>query len=191
MAQLACGLKESGKRFPWVSKPWSVDDETGLPAGFDEVARQVLVVEWCHQSVLAHPAVATFLTHCGWNSSLEVLTAGVPIVALPNFGDQKTNAKFLVDCQRRSDSELMRSLSDRSRKRYVNIAMWKSRDGRGSGRERIVGPERHGIRGRHSEQVAGAKKDPDPNSTMDKTRVAGSQPRGSWQLTSQNLVSKV
>lgn len=141
---MACGLKESGKRFPWVSKPWSVDDETGLPAGFDEVARQVLVVEWCHQSVLAHPAVATFLTHCGWNSSLEVLTAGVPIVALPNFGDQKTNAKFLVDCQRRSDSELMRSLSDRSRKRYVNIAMWKSRTaeavaGSGSSDRNVMG----------------------------------------------------
>lgn len=98
MADLARVLKESGKRFLWVLKPWSTGSDAGLPAGFEEVvAEWGMVVEWCHQeSVLAHPAVAAFLTHCGWNS-LEPFAAGVPIVALPHLSDQKTNAKFLVD----------------------------------------------------------------------------------------------
>jgi UDP:flavonoid glycosyltransferase YjiC (YdhE family) len=57
-----------------------------------------MVVPWSPQDrVLAHPAVACFLTHCGWNSTLETVAAGVPVVAFPQWGDQCTDAKFLVD----------------------------------------------------------------------------------------------
>ena len=55
-------------------------------------------MQWSPQEeVLAHPSVACFLTHCGWNSSMEALTLGVPMLTFPAWGDQVTNAKFLVD----------------------------------------------------------------------------------------------
>ncbi|KAK4384516.1 Cinnamate beta-D-glucosyltransferase [Sesamum angolense] len=56
------------------------------------------IVKWCPQEqVLAHPSTACFVTHCGWNSTMEALASGVPVVAFPQWGDQVTNAKFLVD----------------------------------------------------------------------------------------------
>lgn len=176
-------MKESGKRFLWVLKPWSTGGDTGLPAGFEEeVAGRGMVVEWCHQeSVLAHPAVAAFLTHCGWNSSLEALAAGVPIVALPNFGDQKTNAKFLVDVYgvgvrireltaaeigQRVEEIFVGPVVEKTRR---NVAMWKSRTAEavagGGSSDRNIMEFVDDIRSRW----AGVSKDPDPNSTMDQT----------------------
>ena len=56
------------------------------------------MIQWSPQEeVLAHPSVACFITHCGWNSSVEALTLGVPVVTFPQWGDQVINAKFLVD----------------------------------------------------------------------------------------------
>jgi len=47
--------------------------------------------------VLAHEAVGCFVTHCGWNSTLETLCLGVPTVAVPCWSDQNTNAKYVAD----------------------------------------------------------------------------------------------
>ena len=56
------------------------------------------VVQWSPQEqVLAHPSLACFLTHCGWNSTIEAMASGVPLLAFPQWGDQVTNAKYLVD----------------------------------------------------------------------------------------------
>ncbi|KAK7308195.1 hypothetical protein VNO77_41795 [Canavalia gladiata] len=100
--EIAYGLLESGVCFLWVMKPphkHSGNEMVSLPHGFAEKAgNKGKVVQWSPQEqVLAHPSVACFVTHCGWNSSMEALTSGIPIVAFPQWGDQVTNAKYLVD----------------------------------------------------------------------------------------------
>ncbi|KAK7343490.1 hypothetical protein VNO77_12272 [Canavalia gladiata] len=100
--EIAYGLVDSQISFLWVLKPPS--KESGfqphvLPDGFIEGTREKgKVVTWSPQEeVLAHPSVTCFMTHCGWNSSMEALTLGVPMLTFPAWGDQVTNAKFLVD----------------------------------------------------------------------------------------------
>ncbi|XP_031495854.1 gallate 1-beta-glucosyltransferase 84A24-like [Nymphaea colorata] len=102
MAELAWGLKNSGTRFMWMVKPKVDDSDSGLPEDFvDEGLDRGRVVPWCPQTdVLRHRAVAGFLTHCGWNSTLETIAAGVPVIAFPSWSDQPTNAKFIVDVYR-------------------------------------------------------------------------------------------
>ncbi|XP_040377045.1 gallate 1-beta-glucosyltransferase-like [Oryza brachyantha] len=96
VAEMAHGLASTGRPFLWVVRP---DSRELLPEGFlDAVAGRGMVVPWSPQDqVLAHPSVACFLTHCGWNSTLETVAAGMPVVAFPQWGDQCTDAKFLVD----------------------------------------------------------------------------------------------
>ncbi|CAK9165694.1 unnamed protein product [Ilex paraguariensis] len=73
-----------------------------LPVGFSEGTKdQGLMVQWSPQTkVLAHQSVGCFLSHCGWNSLLEAITAGVPVLAYPKWTDQPTNAKLIVDVLR-------------------------------------------------------------------------------------------
>ncbi|XP_031384240.1 UDP-glycosyltransferase 74E2-like [Punica granatum] len=98
MEELAWGLKNSKIHFLWVVRE---SEKKKLPAGFlDEIAPSDmgLVVGWCSQlEVLAHKAVGCFVTHCGWNSTLEALCLGVPLVAMAQWTDQPTNAKFIED----------------------------------------------------------------------------------------------
>ncbi|KAJ1383924.1 UDP-glucuronosyl/UDP-glucosyltransferase [Sesbania bispinosa] len=71
-----------------------------LPDGFFEKIneRGSKVVEWSPQEdVLAHPSVACYFSHCGWNSTVEAVSLGVPVLTFSQFSDQVTNAKLLVD----------------------------------------------------------------------------------------------
>nr|CAD1823098.1 unnamed protein product [Ananas comosus var. bracteatus] len=103
MAEMAWGLRDSGRPFLWVVRQESrgllpEDFLEGLTTTEGDVGRRGFVVGWSPQDrVLSHPAVGCFLTHCGWNSTLEALSAGLPVIAFPQWGDQVTNAKFLVD----------------------------------------------------------------------------------------------
>ncbi|XP_077225190.1 gallate 1-beta-glucosyltransferase 84A24-like [Tasmannia lanceolata] len=99
MEEIALGIRNSGRSFLWVVKPAINSTETGLPEGFvEETAERGKVVGWCPQEkVLSHPSVACFFTHCGWNSSMESLSSGIPVIGFPQFGDQVTNAKFLSE----------------------------------------------------------------------------------------------
>jgi pathogen-inducible salicylic acid glucosyltransferase len=64
----------------------------------EETSEKGLVVRWCPQlEVLAHDAVGCFVTHCGWNSTLEAFSLGVPMVRVPYWSDQSTNAKYIMD----------------------------------------------------------------------------------------------
>ncbi|CAK9133720.1 unnamed protein product [Ilex paraguariensis] len=57
-----------------------------------------MIVPWCSQlEVLSHPSLGCFVTHCGWNSTLESLVTGVPVVAFPHWSDQTTNARMIED----------------------------------------------------------------------------------------------
>ncbi|XP_054787316.1 gallate 1-beta-glucosyltransferase-like [Prosopis cineraria] len=100
--EIAYGLLDSQVSFLWVRKPpektQSLQSHV-LPDGFLEKTKdRGKVVQWSPQEeVLAHPSVSCFVTHCGWNSSVEALTCGVPVLTFPAWGDQVTNAKFLVD----------------------------------------------------------------------------------------------
>ncbi|KZV14099.1 cinnamate beta-D-glucosyltransferase-like [Dorcoceras hygrometricum] len=100
--EIAYGLLSSGVSFLWVMKPPA--PETGLlphvlPEGLmEKVGDRGKIVQWSPQEeVLAHCSTACFLTHCGWNSTMEALASGVPVVAFPQWGDQVTDAKYLVD----------------------------------------------------------------------------------------------
>lgn len=95
--EMAWALKRSDLNFLWVVR----ETERGkLPQGFLETTKgkQGLVVTWCNQlETLAHPAIGCFVTHCGWNSTLEGLSLGVPMVGMPQWSDQTTNAKFIEE----------------------------------------------------------------------------------------------
>ncbi|XP_057435857.1 UDP-glycosyltransferase 74G1-like [Lotus japonicus] len=93
--EVACGLRESGSYFLWVVK---ASEESNIPKDFEKKSEKGLVVTWCSQlKVLAHEAIGCFVTHCGWNSTLESLSLGVPSIAMPIGSDQCTNAKHIAD----------------------------------------------------------------------------------------------
>ncbi|KAI5656461.1 hypothetical protein M9H77_25254 [Catharanthus roseus] len=96
MEELAWGLRSSNNYFLWVVRK---SEESKLPKGFlEEKTDKCLVVSWCPQlQVLAHKSIGCFITHCGWNSTLEALSLGVPMVAMPQWSDQTTNAKLIMD----------------------------------------------------------------------------------------------
>ncbi|CAO1948332.1 unnamed protein product [Urochloa humidicola] len=114
-AELAAGLEASEQRFLWVVRFPSDKDGSAsyfgtaghgddplsyLPEGFVERTRGVglCVPQWVPQvEVLSHRAVGGFLSHCGWNSTLEAVAAGVPMLAWPLFAEQRMNAVMLSE----------------------------------------------------------------------------------------------
>lgn len=111
--EIAVGLEKSGVRFLWaVRSPPSKekgaafsqlpepDLDSILPEGFlgRTKDRGHLVKSWVPQiAVLGHEAVGGFVSHCGWNSTLEAVDAGVPMVAWPLYAEQRFNKILLVD----------------------------------------------------------------------------------------------
>ncbi|ERN11988.1 hypothetical protein AMTRI_Chr08g160810 [Amborella trichopoda] len=104
VTEMACGLANSGHPFLWVMRPGSVSGfkAAELPSGFmDQVGSHGIVVRWAPQKeVLGHRAVGAFWTHCGWNSVIESVCAGVPMACWPRFGDQKVNARLVCEMWR-------------------------------------------------------------------------------------------
>ncbi|KAG6680184.1 hypothetical protein I3842_13G028900 [Carya illinoinensis] len=113
--ELALGLEQSGEKFLWVvrspnngpanaayltNQSHDLDPLAFLPEGFVERTNgQGLVVpSWAPQvQVLSHGSTGGFLTHCGWNSTLESIMNGTPLIAWPLFGEQRMNAVFLAE----------------------------------------------------------------------------------------------
>ncbi|CAL5089552.1 unnamed protein product [Urochloa decumbens] len=97
--EVAWGLANSGHPFLWVVRPKLVQDcdSVALPEGFEDVIKgRGMVIQWApQQEVLAHRAVGGFWTHSGWNSTLESVSEGVPMICRPNAVDQMMNARYV------------------------------------------------------------------------------------------------
>ncbi|KAF7134537.1 hypothetical protein RHSIM_Rhsim08G0248200 [Rhododendron simsii] len=96
MDEIAMGLEMAGQPFVWVvrSKKWSPPEEWE-----ERVKERGLVArDWVDQrSILAHPSTGGFLSHCGWNSVLESLSGGVPLLAWPMGAEQGLNARYVAE----------------------------------------------------------------------------------------------
>ncbi|XP_009133642.2 UDP-glycosyltransferase 74F2 [Brassica rapa] len=95
MEELASAVRNFS--FMWVVRD---SEEEKLPSGFLETVDKdkSLVLKWSPQlEVLSNKAIGCFLTHCGWNSTMEALAFGVPMVAMPQWTDQPMNAKYIQD----------------------------------------------------------------------------------------------
>ncbi|CAO2035835.1 unnamed protein product [Urochloa humidicola] len=97
--ELALGLEATGRPFLWALKrdpSW----RAGLPDGFASrvaAAGRGKVVDWAPQEdVLRHGAVGCYLTHCGWNSTLEAIRHGVRLLCYPVSGDQFINCAYIT-----------------------------------------------------------------------------------------------
>ncbi|CAN6477655.1 unnamed protein product [Victoria cruziana] len=96
IVELAMALEASEKPFLWVLRTaW----QAKLPTGFlERVGWRGKVVDWAPQrEVLESKAVGCFLTHCGWNSTVEAIIAGKPLLCWPVSGDQFVNCEFIVN----------------------------------------------------------------------------------------------
>ncbi|KAJ8645438.1 hypothetical protein MRB53_007186 [Persea americana] len=102
LKEMALGLERSGHHFLWSLRCCSSTDadlKQILPDGFlNRTKGHGLVLQsWAPQvDILAHAAVGGFVSHCGWNSSLESIWFGVPMLAWPLYAEQKLNAFRLV-----------------------------------------------------------------------------------------------
>ncbi|XP_061369800.1 anthocyanidin 3-O-glucosyltransferase 5-like [Gastrolobium bilobum] len=117
VTEVAWGLEMSGYRFVWVVRLPSLttsietffgkgkDDDDGdplsyLPEGFllRNQKMGLLVTEWAPQvAILKHSSVGGFMSHCGWSSTLESITNGVPMIAWPLYAEQWMNATLLEE----------------------------------------------------------------------------------------------
>lgn len=99
MEEMASALMCMNSYFLWVVRE---TERNKLPAGFFDLTKgKGLVVSWCNQlEMLAHRAIGCFVTHCGWNSTIEGLCLGVPMVGMPQWSDQMPDAKYIEDVWR-------------------------------------------------------------------------------------------
>jgi cis-zeatin O-glucosyltransferase len=102
--QLAIGLENSEQRFIWVLREADGCDSSAeignsheykLPSGFMRKieGKGIIIGDWAPQlEILAHKSVACFMSHCGWNSCMESISMGVPLLAWPMHSDQPWNS---------------------------------------------------------------------------------------------------
>ncbi|KAJ9673870.1 hypothetical protein PVL29_023429 [Vitis rotundifolia] len=95
--EFAWGLANSNQTFLWIIRPDLVSGDAAIlpPEFVAETKERGLLAGWCPQEqVLSHPAVGGFLTHNGWNSTIESVSAGVPMICWPFFAEQQTNCRY-------------------------------------------------------------------------------------------------
>ncbi|KAL7096761.1 hypothetical protein ACP275_10G099800 [Erythranthe tilingii] len=103
LIEIGLGLEESGHPFVWVIKRGERFDEMEkwlLDERFEErvKGRGLLIKGWAPQVlILSHDAIGGFLTHCGWNSTIEGVCSGIPMMTWPMFAEQFLNEKLVVE----------------------------------------------------------------------------------------------
>ncbi|KAL2334817.1 hypothetical protein Fmac_016030 [Flemingia macrophylla] len=109
LREIAKGLEKSEQRFLWVIRSeFDEGDDSGVPPSLDELLPEgflertkekgFVVRDWAPQAaILSHDSVGGFVTHCGWNSVLEAVCEGVPMVAWPLYAEQRLNRVVLVE----------------------------------------------------------------------------------------------
>ncbi|XP_057443563.1 UDP-glycosyltransferase 83A1 [Lotus japonicus] len=98
--ELCLGLELSNRPFLWVVQPDIIEGtKNAYPEGFEErMCKQGRMVNWApQQRILSHSSVACFISHCGWNSTLESVSNGIPILCWPYFADQFLNRNYICD----------------------------------------------------------------------------------------------
>jgi len=95
--ELRLALELSNRPFLWVVQP--EESKIAYPEGFIErVVKRGRVVGWSPQKkILSHSSVACFISHCGWNSTLESVSNGIPVLCWPYFADQFLNKSYVCD----------------------------------------------------------------------------------------------
>ncbi|PWA59088.1 hypothetical protein CTI12_AA394460 [Artemisia annua] len=93
LVEFCWGLANSNHSFLWIIRPGMVSGESALPQEFyDGISGRGMLAGWCPQEqVINHPSIGGFLTHSGWNSTIESISSGVPMLSWPFFSDQFPN----------------------------------------------------------------------------------------------------
>ncbi|XP_058086694.1 7-deoxyloganetin glucosyltransferase-like isoform X2 [Magnolia sinica] len=97
LKEFAWGLANSNHPFMWIIRPNLVSGGSAIldPEFLEETKGRGVIASWCAQKqVLDHPSVGGFLTHNGWNSTLESIHSGVPMLCWPFFADQQMNCRY-------------------------------------------------------------------------------------------------
>ncbi|KAH1059704.1 hypothetical protein AAZX31_02G099200 [Glycine max] len=101
LLEIAMGLEASGQQFIWVvRKSIQEKGEKWLPEGFEKrmEGKGLIIRGWAPQVlILEHEAIGAFVTHCGWNSTLEAVSAGVPMITWPVGAEQFFNEKLVTE----------------------------------------------------------------------------------------------
>lgn len=143
LIEFAWGLANSMKPFLWIIRPDVVVGESAIlpPEFVAETKGRGMLASWCPQEqILNHAAIGGFLTHSGWNSTLESISNGVPVICWPFFAEQQTNCRYSCvewgigmeidnDVKRDEVEKLVRELmeGEKGKKMRNNAREWKKK----------------------------------------------------------------
>ncbi|KAL6983552.1 7-deoxyloganetin glucosyltransferase, partial [Sarracenia purpurea var. burkii] len=141
--EFAWGLANSGFPFLWIVRSDLVMGGSAILSEefVEETKGRGLIVSWCPQDeVLLHPAVGAFLTHSGWNSTLEGVCGGAPMLCWPYFAEQQVNCRYACtawgigveidhDVKREQVENLVREMlgGEKGRQRRNTAVEWKKK----------------------------------------------------------------
>jgi UDP:flavonoid glycosyltransferase YjiC (YdhE family) len=130
-------------QFLWVIRANLVDGGVEIISKefMEEIKDRGFLSGWCPQErVLSHPSDGGFLTHCGWNSTLESICEGVPLMRWPFFAEQQTNCFYSCnkwgigmeidsDVKKEKVEGLVRELMEGGKGKEIreNVMEWKKR----------------------------------------------------------------